>query len=96
MKHIMIVNPAAGPKNSLVRVKEALAGLSGYDTEIYETKGKGDATVFVRDYCRRHPDERVRFMPAGVTVRSARLRAVPTVLRMHPFPAIPAAAVTTL
>ncbi len=65
MKHIIVVNPAAGPKNSLDAIRAEVESLSGYDTQIYETKGKGDAFAFVRAYCREHKDERVRFYACG-------------------------------
>lgn len=65
MKHIVVVNPAAGPKNSLATIRAEVEGLSGYDTEIYETKGKGDAFAFVRAYCAAHPEEKVRFYACG-------------------------------
>ena len=65
MKHIMIVNPAAGPKNALDTIRAEVKKHSDYDIEIYETKKKGDATEFVRAYCEAHPDEEVRFYACG-------------------------------
>lgn len=65
MKHVIVVNPAAGPKNALDAICKEAEGLSGYDVEIYETKGKGDAFSFVRAYLAKHPEERVRFYACG-------------------------------
>ena len=65
MKHVIVVNPAAGPKNSLGAIRAEVESLSGYDTEIYETKGKGDAFSFVRAYLAEHPSESVRFYACG-------------------------------
>lgn len=66
MKHILIVNPAAGPKNSAALLrKEAEALRASYDISIYETTGKGDATRAVRAYCEEHPEEKVRFYACG-------------------------------
>lgn len=65
MKHIMVVNPAAGPQNALEKIRAEVAKYSDYDIEIYETRGKGDATAFVRAYCEAHPEEQVRFYACG-------------------------------
>ena len=49
MKHIFIVNPAAGAKDSTEYVKECIKNLkSEIDYEIYRTKSQGDATRFIR------------------------------------------------
>ncbi len=47
MKHIFVVNPAAGKRNAVLGVREAVKNL-GVDYEIYCTKGPGDATRFVK------------------------------------------------
>ncbi len=65
MKHIIVVNPAAGPKNALDAIRTEVQALDGYETEIYETKGKGDASRFVRAYLAEHPEESVRFYACG-------------------------------
>lgn len=66
MKHIFIINPAAGKENyyetvqiALMRSKEKL------DFELYQTQGVGDATEYIRTYCTEHPTERVRFYACG-------------------------------
>ena len=46
MKHVFVVNPAAGNGSVPAFVRETIGGRP--DCEIYETKGKRDATGFVR------------------------------------------------
>ncbi|MBE6656424.1 MAG: diacylglycerol kinase family lipid kinase [Ruminococcaceae bacterium] len=66
MKHILVVNPAAGHTNALPRIREEAEKLKGsYDVEIYETKGKGDATAFVKETIAAHPDAPIRFYSCG-------------------------------
>ena len=49
MKHIFIVNPAAGAKDSTEYVKECISKLeNNIDYEIYRTKSSGDAIKFIR------------------------------------------------
>lgn len=66
MKYIFVVNPHAGETNAAPALKTTIAAL-GKDTDcdIYETKGIGDATVFVRDFCNAHPGEELRFIACG-------------------------------
>jgi len=65
MKHIFVVNPAAGKANPAAEIKRALEELpTQVDWEIYLTRERGDATAFVREYCRTHTD-RVRFYACG-------------------------------
>ena len=67
MKHIFILNPAAGRINSFERIEGELKQVyaaGGLDYQIYETKAPGDATAYIRDYCRMH-DEPVRFYACG-------------------------------
>ena len=66
MKHILIVNPAAGKTNALPRIREEAAALAEkYDIEIYETKGRGDATAYVRSRIEKEPDTPMRFYSCG-------------------------------
>ncbi len=65
MKHVFIVNPAAGPGDATEEIREKLAGYTGYDWEMYTTSCPGDATVFVRKYIAEHPGEEVRFYACG-------------------------------
>ena len=55
MKHIFIVNPAAGPRNAFDEIKNSLRKYDGkLDYEIYTTKGRGDAVSFVKNRCSTH------------------------------------------
>ena len=71
MKHIFVINPTAGKKDSSLKIKEKIDSLIKEDKfkdlqyEIYETKCKGDATNFVRDYCNREKNELLRFYACG-------------------------------
>ena len=66
MKHIFILNPAAGRENAYEMLKENLTkAFDGRaDYRIYRTKGVGDATAFIQKYCRIHA-EPVRFYACG-------------------------------
>ena len=67
MKHIFILNPAAGRINSFGTIEAELKQVyaaGGLDYMIYETKAPGDATAYIRDYCRENP-EPVRFYACG-------------------------------
>ena len=65
MKHLFVVNPAAGKENALPALREKVAALfPDLDVEFYETKAEKDATVFVKNYCERHP-EPVRIYACG-------------------------------
>lgn len=65
MKHIFIINPAAGKENAFEAIKAALESLEApVDYELYLTRGQGDATAHVTEYCRCHSDP-VRFYACG-------------------------------
>ena len=68
MKHIFIVNPAAGAADScsevIKRVTENTV-LTKNDYLIHMTTSPGDATSFVAGYCDKHPDEKLRFYACG-------------------------------
>ena len=63
MKHVFVINPAAGREDSLANLQALLA--SRKDCEIYATKCQGDATSYIRARCEAHPEERVRFYACG-------------------------------
>lgn len=65
MKHIFIVNPAAGPADADSTVRSYLQTRKDIDWEIYRTKGTADATAFVRRWGEEHPGEEVRFYACG-------------------------------
>ncbi|MBE6633461.1 MAG: hypothetical protein E7620_03845 [Ruminococcaceae bacterium] len=66
MKHIFVVNPAAGKTNAFqVLQNELESNYKGVlDYEIYQTRAPRDATVYIRDYCHTHT-EPVRFYACG-------------------------------
>ncbi|MEL7624642.1 MAG: diacylglycerol kinase family protein [Clostridiales bacterium] len=67
MQHCFIVNPVAGQAGSKKEEKLAIAlamDKLGLPWEIYVSRGVGDATNFVNQYCRHHQDE-VRFYACG-------------------------------
>ena len=65
MKHIFMINPAAGKENSYEEIRAALDALeTPVDYELYETQAPGDATTYVREYCRTH-SEPTRFYACG-------------------------------
>ncbi len=65
MKHIFIINPAAGAVDAVEKIKKKIEKeASGYDYSIYETKAPLDATEYIRFYCSTHT-EKVRFYACG-------------------------------
>lgn len=65
MKHIFIINPAAGKDNSFENIKKLLELKKvEVDYELYETQAPGDATAYIRSYCEAH-SEPVRFYACG-------------------------------
>lgn len=66
MKTVFIVNPMAGQgkniESFIEKIKTAVAKLKS-DAEIYLTKSVGDATVFVRNYCKKYGT--ARFIACG-------------------------------
>lgn len=68
MKHIFVLNPAAGvgkaEKRELPHIIEA-AKNKGVEYEIHRTIGARDAENYVRRICARYPDARLRFYAVG-------------------------------
>ena len=65
MKHIFVVNPAAGKDNSFENIKKILELKKvEVDYELYETQAPGDATAYIRKYCSEYK-EPVRFYACG-------------------------------
>ena len=65
MKHIFIINPAAGKENASEKICAALDAMSkSVDYEIYQTQAPGDATAYIRNYC-MNSTERMRFYACG-------------------------------
>jgi len=65
VEHVFIINPAAGAVDSTHAVLEAIAK-SNYaaECEIYYTRGRGDATVFVTSRCMKSSGP-IRFYACG-------------------------------
>ncbi len=65
MKHVFVINPAAGKENSYETIQTALAAMqTPVDYELYQTQGVGDATAYIRSYCEQYT-EPVRFYACG-------------------------------
>ena len=65
MKHVFIINPAAGKENSFEEIGNAIRALdSPVDYELYETRAPKDATAFIHEYCKKHQGA-VRFYACG-------------------------------
>lgn len=66
MKHVFIINPAAGVKDIseplIQKIKELLPET---DVEIHTTTGKNDARDFTNDYLQEHLNEEVRLYSCG-------------------------------
>ena len=68
MKHIYLINPAAGRSDSTDMLSEQIRAAyedGQNEAVLYRTAGVGDATRYVREYCIEHPDEEVRFFACG-------------------------------
>lgn len=66
MKHIFVINPSAGKVDATQSIRSKIEVLGKeIDYDIYQTKGPGDATIFVRKWCEGHPGEKVRFYACG-------------------------------
>jgi YegS/Rv2252/BmrU family lipid kinase len=68
MKHIFVVNPAAGKGKNipalLASISYACEDLK-VDYDIYHTHAAGDATVYVSEKCKQNPDQHFRFYACG-------------------------------
>ena len=68
MKHIFIVNPAAGKGKTLPAMLQRITYACNeheVDYEIYHTATVGDATKYVAKKCRENPDTEFRFYACG-------------------------------
>ena len=66
MKTVFILNPKAGKKKNIDSITEKIrlaAEKIKCDVEIYKTRAVGDATDFVRDFCKTHG--KTRFIACG-------------------------------
>lgn len=65
MKHVFVINPAAGRENPHQKLQSELSlHFPELNAELYETKNEQDATLFVRRYCQNYDGE-VRFYACG-------------------------------
>jgi len=68
MKHIFVVNPAAGKGKNipslLASITYACEDLH-VEYDIYHTQSVGDATVYVSEKCKQNPNEKFRFYACG-------------------------------
>ena len=65
MKHVFVINPAAGKENNVAEIQSMLFEYGkGYDWEIYVTRAPGDATEFVRKRAKAEKDS-IRFYACG-------------------------------
>lgn len=66
MKHIFIINPAAGQVGAADELRRTLLELgTTYDWEIYDTVSPGDATEYVKKTCQNNPENEYRFYACG-------------------------------
>jgi YegS/Rv2252/BmrU family lipid kinase len=68
MKHIFVVNPAAGKGKNLPATLSAITYACEeleVEYEIYHTLTVGDGTRFVSEKCKENPDEQMRFYACG-------------------------------
>ena len=63
MKYVFIINPHAGEADNEEKIRREAEGIEG--CEFYVTKSVGDATEFVRNWCKDHAGEAVRFIACG-------------------------------
>ncbi len=68
MKYIFIINPHAGNGGAVQQIRGQMKVLSEAERSmcsLYETKGEGDATLYVRKYLAENPGEEVRCIACG-------------------------------
>lgn len=68
MRFVFIINPVAGQGNATNELENSFlrkAEDAGVQADLYETKGIGDAEVFVRKTLKDDPDQKVCFVACG-------------------------------
>ena len=59
MKHVFVINPAAGKDNSFDNIRQILEMKKvEVDYELYETQAPGDATAYIRNFCEKYQRSR--------------------------------------
>ena len=68
MKHIFVINPAAGKGKNLptllASITYACEDLK-VEYDVYHTQAAGDATTYVSETCKQNPDKKFRFYACG-------------------------------
>ena len=68
MKHIFVVNPAAGKGKNLPALLASITYACedlNVEYDIYHTHAAGDATAYVSEQCNQNPDKKFRFYACG-------------------------------
>ncbi len=68
MKHLFIINPAAGKGNKIKKLTDSIHAAcqaQGKAYEIYSTENRGDASAYVRAQCEAHGEEILRIYACG-------------------------------
>ena len=66
MKHVFIVNPSAGKRDSTAEIRQKIDCLDiSSDCEIHVTLEAGEATNYVKELCQKNPSETFRFYACG-------------------------------
>lgn len=65
MRHYFILNPAAGKGAALQLIPQIREAFRGEDLIIHKTTAPGDAAEYVREECRLHRGEELRFYACG-------------------------------
>ncbi len=65
MKHIFIINPAAGKADSTNEIVGQLTKIRDLDYQVYITRVPKDATEYIKTVCSENPDTEYRFYACG-------------------------------
>ena len=65
MKHVFIINPAAGKADSTDMIVNQLLKIEDLDYQVYVTRVPGDATEYIKTTCSENPDVQYRFYACG-------------------------------
>jgi len=65
MKHIFIINPAAGKADSTNEIVGQLTKIRNLDYQVYITRVPKDATEYIKTVCSENPDTEYRFYACG-------------------------------
>lgn len=66
MKHVFVINPAAGKKDITKKLKEKIYSiLKEKDCDIHITQRPLDGKNYVKEYCETHQNDEIRFYSCG-------------------------------